>query len=862
MALAPGTRIGPYEVIDLIGEGGMGKVWRAYHTALKRNDALKVLPDALATDADRLARFQREAQMLASLNHPNIAHVYGFEEADGSKALVMELVEGQTLADRIAQGPIPVVEALPIARQIAEALEAAHEQRIIHRDLKPANIKLRPDGAVKVLDFGLAKAMETAPAGIGASQSPTITSPAPMTAVGILLGTAAYMSPEQARGKPVDKRADIWAFGCVLFEMLTGQRAFVSEDVTDTLAFVITREPDWNALPIETPLLLRRLLRRCLEKDLRRRLHDIGDARLEIDDAREEAPGAASPRQPTTVAHRHVEFQRLTDFPGLKESPAVSPDGKMVAFVALVGGRRQILIRLLAGGAPLQVTVNDTDHEHPRWAPDSSTFIYYTPSERPREGTIWEISALGGPPRRVASAIGGGDISHDGQRIALLQSSGESVELVTIARNGSRRERVTTLSPDYVYTSPRWSPDDRSIAIQRLNLTGAFDVALEIVQVGGGERRDVTHSELLRGFSWLPDGSGLVYSSSRGSTILYPPVFNVRVVGRDGRSDRQVTFGDLSYMEPDVHQSGKLVASRIRSQSDVWRFPIGGSAAENTRDAVRITRQTGQAQTPSISPDGSEVVYLSDNGGHGNLWIARTDGSSVRQVTYERDPVVVVGVPMWSPTGDWIVFIVAPSGVSSLWAIRPDGSGLHELVARGRGGACWSGDGRWVYYTSERDGIACIAKVPAEGGSSLVVRSHASMTAVTPDGKTLYYVQRPRSDSLGFVEDLEICSAAVGDGPSSVMARIASARVPVGRNLLQPFLSPDGKWLAVPLTDGATSNIWVLPTSGGPMRALTDFGDRPLMIARSVSWSADSRYVYAAVAEIESDIVLWDGLIP
>ena len=269
-----------------------------------------------------------------------------------------------------------------------------------------------------------------------------------------------------------------------------------------------------------------------------------------------------------------------------------------------------------------------------------------------------------------------------------------------------------------------------------------FDVGLEIVQVGGGERRDVTRSELLRGFSWLPDGSGLVYSSSRGSTILYPPVFNVRVVGRDGRGDRQVTFGDLSYVEPDVHQSGKLVASRIRSQSDVWRFPIGGSAAENTRDAVRITRQTGQAQTPSISPDGTEVVYLSDNGGHGNLWIARTDGSGVRQVTYERDPDVVVGVPMWSPSGDWIVFIVAPSGVSSLWAIRPDGSGLHELVARGRGGACWSGDGRWVYYTSERDGIARIAKVPAEGGTSLVVRSHASMTAVTPDGKTLYYVQQ------------------------------------------------------------------------------------------------------------------------
>ena len=806
-----------------------------------------------------MSRFQREAKVLASLNHPNIAAIYGFDESNGVQALVLELVEGPTLADRITQGSIPIDEALHFAHQIAEALEAAHAKGIVHRDLKPANITITTDGNVKVLDFGLAKLAPGPVASPDLSHLLTIATGA--TGEGVVLGTVPYMAPEQVRGFGVDKRVDIWAFGCVVYEALSGQRPFAAETVSDTIAAILGADPAWNLLPDGLPAAVRRLLRRCLAKDLRRRLHDIGDALLDLEDVGDEAIADASPTQRAAVAGRHVEFQRLTDVSGLKESPAVSPDGKMVAFVALVGGRRQILIRLLAGGAPLQVTRDDTDHEQPRWTPDSSTLIYYTPSGRPGEGTMWEISALGGPSRRVASAMGGGDISHDGQRIALLQSSGESVELVVVARNGSRRERVTSLSPAHVYTSPRWSPDDRSIAIQRLNPSG-FDVALEIIQVGGGERREVTRSERLRGFSWLPDGSGLVCSSSRGSTILYPPVFNLRVVGRDGRGDRQVTFGDLSYVEPDVHQSGKLLASRIRSHSDVWRFPIGGSATENTRDAVRITRQTGQAQTPSISPDGTEVVYLSDNGGHGNLWIARTDGSSVRQVTYERDPDVVIGVPMWSPSGDWIVFIVVPSGVSSLWAIRPDGSGLHEVVARGRGAACWSGDGRWVYYSSEQDGIACIAKVPAEGGTPLVVRSHAAMTAVTRDDKTLYFVQRPRSDSLGFVGDLEICSADVGGGPSSVMARVSSERVPIGRHLFQPFLSPDGKWLAAPLTDGATSNIWVLPTSGGPMRPITDFGDRPIMIARSVSWSADSLSVYAAVAEIESDVVLLDGLIP
>ena len=283
MALTPGTRIGAYEVGDSLGAGGMGEVYRARDTTLDRDVALKVLPEAFTADPDRIARFEREARVLASLNHPNIGHIYVLEEAEGTKALVLELVEGPTLADRIAEGPIPIDDALPIARQIAEALEAAHEQGIIHRDLKPANVKVKADGTVKVLDFGLAKAFQPEASGASASESPTISLTAAATQMGMVIGTAAYMAPEQASGKAVDKRADVWAFGVVLYEMLTGTRPFAGDDLSKTLAHVIAIDPDWSALPKKVPPVLGTFLRGCLEKNPKQRVHDIADVRLAIE---------------------------------------------------------------------------------------------------------------------------------------------------------------------------------------------------------------------------------------------------------------------------------------------------------------------------------------------------------------------------------------------------------------------------------------------------------------------------------------------------------------------------------------------------------------------------------------------------
>jgi serine/threonine protein kinase len=303
--LKSGDSLGPYQIVELIGAGGMGRVYRARDAKLNRDVALKILPDAFAADPDRLARFRREAQVLASLNHPNIGHIYGLEDSGTPQALVLELVEGPTLADLIASRgrsapAVEVPDVLNIGRQIAEALEAAHEQGVVHRDLKPANIKVRPDGLVKVLDFGLARALDPAPASIAeAMESPTMTGPGLMTDSGVILGTAPYMSPEQARGKPLDKRADIWSFGCVLFEMLTGRRPFAGETTSDTIAAILTREPDWTALPSATPSRLRGVLQRCLEKDAKRRLRDIGEARIEIEHLIGEAgrTGAARPHR-------------------------------------------------------------------------------------------------------------------------------------------------------------------------------------------------------------------------------------------------------------------------------------------------------------------------------------------------------------------------------------------------------------------------------------------------------------------------------------------------------------------------------------------------------------------------------------
>lgn len=377
---------------------------------------------------------------------------------------------------------------------------------------------------------------------------------------------------------------------------------------------------------------------------------------------------------------------------------------------------------------------------------------------------------------------------------------------------------------------------------------------------GGVPQQVVGPANLLAGFAWTPDGSRLIISSAEGSTITYPSSYNLRVVPIDGGDPAQLTFGESSYEFPDVGREGRLVVSRIRTQSDIWKFPITGEPADNVRRGIRITRQTGQVRTVTISPDENEVAFLSDSGGHINVWVARVADGQMRQITRETDPRVALAVPFWSPHGDKITFLSTRNStarVMTAWLVNPDGTEPRDLGVGA--GNCWSGDGRWLYYQDFANGVFTIKKANIDDGQKLIVRSdNAIGCAAAPEGSVLFYA-RALTQTSG-IWDFEIRVAKPENGPSELLGRVSGSRVPVSPLNFQSYLSPDGKWLGMPLNDGSTSNLWALSTSGGAWRKLTDFRPRNVVIPRRVAWSKDGKYLYASVAEMEADIVMLSGL--
>ena len=695
------------------------------------------------------------------------------------------------------------------------------------------------------------------------------------------------------RGQALDHRSDIFSLGVIVYEMLSGKRAFPGKTNADTMSAILKEEPaELSGAGRNFPPALGRIVHRCLDKDPAERFQSAQDLafNLELLSRDESGSGAATLRpidknrrrlisalvvsavlaaaalgfltargfKPQANNSSQVELMRLTDFVGMEEFPALSPDGKSVAFTADVGGRRQVWVRLLSGGTPLQVTHDDADHQYPRWSPDSSSLIYFSPSQEPDgEGKIWQIPALGGTAQPLVSSLGGADLSHDGKHIAYFHSNQGELELAVADPDGSNSRKLTALPTQYTYSDLRWSPDDQKLGFQRGR---TFDYDVFYVPAEGGSAQAITQDgNPLAGFAWLPDGSGVIYSSSRGNTVLYLRTMNLWSVQTGGRNLRQLTFGETSYISPDLDQHGNIVATRRQIQFDIWRYPVDGTAQENVRRGVQITHQTGAVQTPSAAPGDHELVYLSDSGGHGNLWVLNLETRQSRQVTFERDPQVTIGVPVWSPDGKHIAYV--KRGLSAwnvdLWLMNPDGSDAHK-VSEGGGWACWSPDSRWLYFSPPSQNGFRIEKASPAGGPNLLVREEGQKPAVDAGGRLFFVLSLP---ALNGLSDMEILVANPESGAPQKLTRISGSRLSSWL-LMQPVLSPDGKWLAALLTDGQTTDIWAQPTVGGPMRRITDFGRQATFITRRVSWSSDGHSIYAAVGKGEADIVLFSNLKP
>jgi serine/threonine-protein kinase len=803
MSLSEGARLGSYEILSALGAGGMGEVYRARDTRLDRLVAIKVLPQAFVADPERVARFRREAKVLASLNHPHIAAIYGLEEADGVKALVMELVEGEDLSQRLSRGPIPLDEALPVARQIAEALEAAHEQGIIHRDLKPANVRIRPDGTVKVLDFGLAKALLTDADSPDILNSPTITAP---TRDGIVLGTAPYMSPEQASGRPVDRRTDVWAFGAVLYELLSGMRAFPGASTAEALAHVLTLTPDWARLPVQTPAGIRILLRRCLEKSPAKRLDSAVALRLEIDEA------LASPASETTATGHGVNRRRLrrdviatavaaslvaalgTWLVMRKASPgavlparfsiplppttlqgndiALSPDGRYLVYQS----RGRLMLRPLdqLEAVPLSSVAAG---RNPFFSPDSRWIAFFD------GGDLKKVSITGEPVVTLARELGGtegGSWGDDGTIV--VSSLDRNIGLRRVPANGGEATVLTkpTANPQW---APSMLPGGRGVLFTVWGSTPE-DRQLIVLDLKSGQQK-----VLLRGgveAEYLETGH-LVYATvdqrtDSPSGTLWAVGFDLdrlAVVGEPVRVSDSLEFN--VFVNFALSKTGALayLPSRAASRSFVWVDRTG-------RETPVVGLPPRPYSTVALSPDGKRAAFAIDDQEF-DIWAWDFDRESMTRLTFEPG---YDALPRWTPDGRQIVFHSDRAGALTLYRVAADGSGPVERLT-----------------TSKSD------RYP---------------NSITSDGTALLFCElRPKTgfDILRLLLTPQVAGGATqsADRPSEATPLVSSPAAEYAANI-----SPDGRYFAYQSAESAgrfavyvrpypeaSSGRWQISTEGG-----------------------------------------------
>jgi serine/threonine protein kinase/dipeptidyl aminopeptidase/acylaminoacyl peptidase len=851
MPLQPGSRLGPYEILAAIGAGGMGEVYRARDTSLSRDVALKILPEGFAHDPDRIARFRREAHLLASLNHPHIAAIYGLEESRGIPALVLELVEGPTLQDRLTHGPIPCDEALAIARQIADALEAAHEQGVVHRDLKPANIKVRSDDTVKVLDFGLAKALDASATGDDASRSSPLTSPT-MTRLGIILGTAPYMSPEQARGKALDRSCDIWAFGCVLFEMLSGKRAFDGGDITETIAAVVRAEPDWSQLPADTPDGIRRLLRRCLQKDGRRRLADIRDARLEIDDSSRESvaisSGGRSPSRerliwsaalvlligisaaamlsrgnvtaPLSEMRVEITTPPTTDLVSL----AISPDGEKLVFVASSDGRPKLWLRSIVTGSSRPLIGTD-GASFPFWSPDSRSIGFFV------NDTVSRIDIDGGSRRVLARAPvgGGGTWNRDGvilyptvpdSPIMRVSDVGGTPALLPGSQPGQPGHRFPQFLPDGhhflyyvadtaargVYIGTIDGPDRRRLF--DADAAAVFVPPAQVLFLRAGtlvaQRFDPARLALegnavplAEGVAVDALGAAAVSASAVGSVVYRVGAGNRQRqlvwIDRSGKQVGEAHAPDSSTpLNPALSSNGRLLALNrtIAGNTDVWVLDLG-------RDTfMRFTSDPAPEIFPLWSPDDSRIVFARSDGRGFKLYQKPTAAAGKASLLLDTDHTMVPSD--WSRDGRFLLYrLVDLEKGTDLWALPLDGSGqpfpvvktgFDSLVGQ------FSPDGRWVAFESNESGRfeIYLQRFPTPATRTIVSTAGGLQPRFRADGRELFYIApdgRMMAAPLRFSSDNQ--TVEPGAPVPLFLTRVNSTLI--GGSGEEYIVSPDGQ---------------------------------------------------------------------
>ncbi len=874
MSLAAGTRLGPYEILSPLGAGGMGEVYRARDTKLGREVAIKVLPELFAADPERLARFSREAQVLASLNHPNIAHIHGLEDSGGTFALVLELVEGETLAERIAGGPVPVDEALGLARQIADALEAAHEKGIVHRDLKPANVKLTPDGKVKVLDFGLAKAMTGDGSSPDVSHSPTLTAGA--TRAGVVIGTAAYMSPEQARGKPVDRRTDVWAFGAVLYEMLTGRKAFEGETVSDILAAVLTRDLDWSALPAATPASVRRLLKRCLERDAKRRLHDIADARLELDESAGEVTGApleavSEPRRsgrawfavasalaaaalaalltwrllprPVESQVPHVtKIARLTRDGRSSEWPTWAPGGDLLAYASNRGGDFEIFVRRGEGGQDINITNDPAQDVQPAFSPDGNAIAFistrssrtglmkiggtYGRNLRTYGGDLWVVAALGGGARRLASNANFPAWRPDGKSILFVSGPENRRAILEVpAQGGTPRTVLSSEASSWEISRIACSPDGRWISIE------AQPDGIALMPSSGGK----AHPLMAEGFGHSWDAlSGRLYScirDSQGGSRIQSMAMTTD--GRPAGAALTISLMTTDLLELAVARDGLRVAvTELEASRNLTRLPLDAAGGAPAGPEEPLTSGMVTDSFPSVSPDGRRVALVSDLLGHMEARIIDLDSRRNQAIPLPGRDIAQTS-PAWMADGKQLLISRSSPGLkTSDWVVAADGSRAEELFQRSVQGSYLispSADGTKVLYVDLADRVQQVFSFAfaTRKATQLTDSPGDKFDALySPDGKWIA-VTAAKDDVL------QLFRMPASGGP---MQQLTTGY----ERMRHAFFSPDGKWIYI---QPSHRNIYRVASEGGPLQQVTHFPEAGLFLEEPTI-SPDGKYLY------------------